>query len=109
MVYFIKSRKSLLSPEYLENNYFLNRLFEGKMIQRGEPYLFFENFERKKILIFKILNSLLMVYVIKSPKSLLSLEYHKKIYFLNPHFEGKMIQRGDPYILFREFQEKKKY
>ena len=58
----------------------------------------------KKILIFKILNSLLIVYFIKSPKSLLSLEYLEKNYFLNPLFEGKMIQRGDHYVLFWEFQ-----
>ena len=48
-----------------------------------------------------------MVYFIKSPKSLLSPEYLEKNYFLSPLFEGKMIQRGDPYLLFREFQEKK--
>ena len=63
----------------------------------------------KKILIFKILNSFLIVYFIKSPTSLLSLEYLEKNYFLNPLFEGKMIQRGDLYLLFGEFQEKKKY
>ena len=43
-----------------------------------------------------------------SPTSLLSLEYLEKNYFFNPLFEGKMIQRRDPYLLFREFQEKKK-
>ena len=73
-------------------------------IQRGT---FLRISREKKILIFKILNSLLIVYFIKSPKSLLSLEYLEKNYFLNPLFEGKMKQMGDPYLLFWEFQEKK--
>ena len=167
LVYFIMSPTSLLSLEYLEKNYFLNPLFEGKMWQSGDPYLLFENLKRKKninfqnikfifnsifyygtkdftfarisrkkllfepsfwreddtkgrplstfvrisrekkILIFKILNSFLILYFIKSPKSLLSLLYLEKYYFLNPPFERKMIQRGDPYLLFWEFQEKK--
>ena len=63
----------------------------------------------KKILIFKILKSFLIVNFMKSPKNLFSLEYLEKNYFLNPLFEGKMIQRGDPYLLFREYQEKKNY
>ena len=69
--------------------------------------IFYLNSREKKILIFKILNSFLIVYFIKSPKSLLSLEYLKKNYFLNPLFEWKMIERGDPYLLFREYQEEK--
>ena len=151
---------SLLELEYLDKNYFLNPLFEGKMIQRGTLIYFFENFRRrnnisfqsiklifnsifnkesneftfdrisrktllfepsvcreddtkggplssflrisreKKILIFKILNSFLIVYFIKSAMILLSLEYLEKNYFLNPLFVGKMIRRGDPYLLF---------
>ena len=106
---FYKESKEFTFARILEKNYFLNTLFEGKMIQRGDPYLLFWEFQEKKILIFKILNSFLIVYFIKCPKSLLSLEYLEKNYFLNPLFEGKMIQRGDPYLLFWEFKEKKKY
>ena len=87
-------------------NHFLHPPFEGKMIQRGT----FSTISReKKILLLKILNSFLIVYFIKIPKSKLSLKYHEKNLFLNPLFERKIIQRGDPYLLFPEFQEKKKF
>ena len=109
IVYFINSPNSLLSKEYLEKNYFLNLLFEGKMIQRGTIIFFFENFKRKKNINFQNIKPFLIVYFIESRKSLISLEYLEKNYFLTPQFEGKMIQRGDSYLLFREFQEKKKY
>ena len=107
IVYLIKSPKSLLSLENLKKNYFLNSMFEEKMIQRGDHYLLGLRISRElKLLIFKILNSFLIVYFIKSPKSLLSLENLEKNYFLNPLFEEKMIQRGDLFLLFWEFQEK---
>ena len=63
----------------------------------------------KKILIFKILNSFLIVYFIKSPKSLHSQKYLERNYFLNTLFEGKMIQWEDPYLPNWEFQEEKNY
>ena len=107
---FYKESKQFRFARISRKNYFLNPLFEGNMIQRGDPNLLFWEFQKKKkIFIFKILNSFLIVYFIKSPKSLLSLEYLEKTYFLNPLFEGKIIQRGDPYLLFWEFEEKKKF
>ena len=77
--------------------------------KEGPLSTFFRISREKKILIFRILNSILIVYFIKSPKNLLSLEYFEKYYFLKPLFEGKIIERGDPYLHFREFQEEKKY
>ena len=74
---------------------------------KGGPLSTFFRISREKKKIFKILNPFLIVYLIKRPKSLLSIEYLEKNYFLNPLFEGKIIQRGDPYLLFWEFQEKK--
>ena len=110
IVYFIKSPRCLLSFEYLEKNYFFKPLFEGKMRQRGEPYLLFSGFHvKKKILIFKILISFLIVYFIKSPKSLLSFEYLEKNYFINPLFERKMIQRGTLIYFFQRFKRKKNF
>ena len=53
------------------------------------------------------MNSFLIVYFIKSPKNLLSLEYLEKNYFLNPQVEGKLIQRGDRYLFFLDFHRKK--
>ena len=76
---------------------------------KGGALSIFWEFQEKKIFILKILNSFLIVYFIKSPKSLLSIERLEKNYFLNPLFEGKMIQSGEPYLLSWELQEKKNY
>ena len=75
----------------------LKKLLFGPSVWReddtkGGPLSTFSRIWReKKILILIILNSFLIVYFIKSPKRLLSLEYLEKNYFLNLQFEGKMI------------------
>ena len=94
------SRKKLL---------FKPSLWREDDTKEGPLSTFLRISREKKILIFKILNSFLIVYFIKSTKSLVSLNYLEKNYFLNPLFEGRMIQRGDTYLLFWEFQKKKKY
>ena len=77
------------------------------MIQRGPLSTFLRISREKKILIFKIVNRFLIVYLIKSRKSLLSLEFLEKNYILDPLFEGKMIQKRDLYLLFENFKRKK--
>ena len=108
IVYFIKSPKSLLLLEYLEKNYFLNPLFQGKMIQRGDAYLLFWEFQERKNINFQN-NKLIFnnIFYKESKEFTISLKYLEKNYFLNTLFEGNMIQRGDAYLLFWEFQEKK--
>ena len=56
MEYLIDSRNSLLSLEYLVKNYSLNLLFEGKLIQRGDPYQLYREFLKKKNINFQKIN-----------------------------------------------------
>ena len=107
MVYFLKSPKSLLSVEYLEKNYFLNPRFEGKMIQRGDPYLLFCELQEKKNINFQNIKLIFNIIFYKESKEFLSLEYLEKRYFLNPLFEGNMSQRGTLIYFFANFKKKK--
>ena len=150
-------------------NYFLNPLFEGKMIQRVDPYQLFYKYQgknninfqhiklifnsifyeeskeftfsrisrkkllfepsvwrendtkgeplltflrissKKKILIFKVLNSFLIVYFIKSPNTFLSLDYLEKITFWTLFSKGRWYKGGTLIYFFENFKRRKKY
>ena len=83
-------------------------LFEPSVWREDDTSTFLRISREKKILIFKILISFLIVYFINSPKSLLSLKYLEKITFWTLCLKGRWYKE-DPYLLFWEFQEKKNF